>query len=52
MAKEGALTKLLRPDRKGQCRGVGLGVTPTNLFGKKPYKEALAVGQAMVKEYA
>jgi len=27
-----------------------LGITPTNLFGKIPYKEALAVSQATVKE--
>lgn len=35
VAREDALTRVLGPHRRGQCCGAGLGVTPTNLFGKK-----------------
>ena len=49
-ARDDALAKVLGFDARGRCHGVGLGVTPTNLFGKIPYKEALAVSQSTVKE--
>ena len=48
--RDDALAKVIGPDSRGRCRGVGLGVTRTNLFGKNPYKEALAVSQVTVKE--
>ena len=49
-SRDDALARVLGPDARGRCRGVGLGVTPTNLFGKNPYKEALAASQVTVKE--
>lgn len=51
-SREYALTRVLGPDNKGRCQGVGRGVTPTNLFRNNTYKEALATSQARVKEYA
>ena len=52
VVRDDALAKVLGVDARGWCHGVGLGVTPTNLFGKIPNKEALAVSQATVKEKA
>ena len=45
-----ALSNVLGVDARGRCHGVGLGVMPTNLFGKIPYKEVLAISQAALKE--
>ena len=51
VAREYSLSRLL--GNEGQCHGVGMGVTLTNLFGKKnSYKETLATSQDMIKEYA
>ena len=47
-----ALLRVLWHDEMGLCHGVGLGITLTNLFGKNPYKEALAISQSMIKEDA
>ena len=35
-AREDFITRVLGLDRRGQSCGVGLGVIPTNLFGKNP----------------
>ena len=32
--REDSLTRVLGPNKRGLCHGVGLEVTPTNLFGK------------------
>lgn len=51
-AREYALTRVLGPDTRGRCHGVGIGFTPTNLFGNNTYKEALVASQARAKDYA
>ena len=48
--RDDALAKVIGPNSRGRCHGVGLRVTPTYLFGKNPYKEALAASQVTVKE--
>ena len=51
-SRDDALARVLGPDARGRCRGVGLGVMPTNLFGRNPYKEALVASQLTIKENA
>ena len=50
VARDDALAKVLGVYARRRCRGIGLGVMPTNLFGKIPYKEVLAISQAALKE--
>jgi len=49
--KEDAIAIVLGPERRGRVRGVGYGVTPTDLFGKdRAYKRQLHNTEEKLKE--